>query len=161
MDSLKEIKGKLNKSGEIEMTKADYAKVHKDFKTKLSGEFFAMQIDPKTGGSALFPVKFIKESTPNFQFAVAVARDDASDAIQTLKRANIEPNTIFSEGPLTLLAFNVSENSTSEKRFEIEDITKVLDLEGVAHTVMDGKSFKAQPVSLDLDSKNDDSRVEK
>ena len=60
-NDLAEVRGKLNKKGEIEMTKANFAKVHKDFKTKIKGQPFAMQIDPKTGGSALFPVKFIKE----------------------------------------------------------------------------------------------------
>ncbi|MDA8866379.1 hypothetical protein N9H77_02620 [Porticoccaceae bacterium] len=59
---LDEVRGKLNAKGEIEMTKANFAKVHKDFKTKIKGQPFAMQIDPKTGGSALFPVKFIKEA---------------------------------------------------------------------------------------------------
>ena len=58
---LDEVRGKLNAKGEIEMTKANFAKVHKDYKTKIKGQPFAMQIDPKTGGSALFPVKFIKE----------------------------------------------------------------------------------------------------
>lgn len=58
---LDEVRGKLNAKGEIEMTKANFAKVHKDFKTKIKGQPFAMQIDPKSGGSALFPVKFIKE----------------------------------------------------------------------------------------------------
>ena len=60
-NDLDEARGKLNAKGEIEMTKANFAKVHKDFKTKIKGQPFAMQIDPKTGGSALFPVKFIKE----------------------------------------------------------------------------------------------------
>ncbi len=59
---LAEVRGKLNKKGEIEMTKANFAKVHKDYKTKIKGQPYAMQIDPKSGGSALFPVKFIKES---------------------------------------------------------------------------------------------------
>ena len=58
-----EAMGKLNKSGEIEMTKKNYIKIHKDFKTKIGDSYMAMQIDPKTGGTALFPVKFIKEST--------------------------------------------------------------------------------------------------
>jgi len=61
-NDLEEISGKLNKKGEIEMTKANFAKVHKDYKTKIKGQPYAMQIDPKSGGSALFPVKFIKES---------------------------------------------------------------------------------------------------
>ena len=59
---LEEISAKLNKKGEIEMTKAKFAKVHKDYKTKIKGQPYAMQIDPKSGGSALFPVKFIEES---------------------------------------------------------------------------------------------------
>ena len=61
-DDLEEISAKLNKKGEIEMTKAKFAKVHKDYKTKIKGQPYAMQIDPKTGGSALFPVTFVKES---------------------------------------------------------------------------------------------------
>ena len=44
------------------MTAKNYAKVHKDYKTKMQGVPYAMQIDPKTGGSALYPVKIIKES---------------------------------------------------------------------------------------------------
>ena len=59
---LDEAMGKLNAKGEIEMTAKNYAKVHKDYKTKMQGVPYAMQIDPKTGGSALFPVKIIKES---------------------------------------------------------------------------------------------------
>lgn len=60
--TLDEAMGKLNAKGEIEMTTKNYSKVHKDYKTKIKGTPYAMQIDPKTGGSALFPVKFIKES---------------------------------------------------------------------------------------------------
>jgi uncharacterized protein YoaH (UPF0181 family) len=52
----------INSAGELEMTKAKYAKTHKDFKTVLGGVKYAMHIDPKTGGSALFPVKFVTES---------------------------------------------------------------------------------------------------
>ena len=63
LDELCEAQGKLNAKGEIEMTAKNYAKIHKDFKTKIKGTPFAMQIHPKTGGSALFPVTFIKEST--------------------------------------------------------------------------------------------------
>jgi len=58
-----EAMGKLNNDGEIEMTKKNYVKIHKDFKTKIGDSYMAMQIDPKTGGTSLFPVKFIKEST--------------------------------------------------------------------------------------------------
>jgi len=61
-DNLEEATGKLNAKGEIEMTAKNYAKVHKDYKTKMQGVPYAMQIDPKTGGTALFPVKIIKES---------------------------------------------------------------------------------------------------
>jgi hypothetical protein len=59
---LDEAMGKLNAKGEIEMTAKNYAKIHKDYKTKMKGVPYAMQIDPKTGGSALYPVKIIKES---------------------------------------------------------------------------------------------------
>ena len=59
---LEEAMGKLNAKGEIEMTAKNFAKVHKDYKTKMQGVPYAMQIDPKTGGSALYPVKIIKES---------------------------------------------------------------------------------------------------
>jgi hypothetical protein len=59
---LDEAMGKLNAKGEIEMTAKNFAKIHKDYKTKMKGVPYAMQIDPKTGGSALYPVKIIKES---------------------------------------------------------------------------------------------------
>ena len=68
VEHVNEARGKLNAKGEIEMTAKNYAKVHKDYKTKMQGVPYAMQIDPKTGASALFPVKIIKESvdkTPN------------------------------------------------------------------------------------------------
>ena len=58
---LDESMGKLNAKGEIEMTAKNYAKVHKDYKTKIQGVPYAMQMDSKTGGSALYPVKIIKE----------------------------------------------------------------------------------------------------
>jgi len=62
VEHVNEARGKLNAKGEIEMTAKNYAKVHKDYKTKMQGVPYAMQIDPKTGASALFPVKIIKES---------------------------------------------------------------------------------------------------
>ena len=69
--------GKLNKNGEIEMTKANYVKIHKDFKSKIDGTYMAMQIDPKTGGTALFPVKFIKELTDSVDHFSSIATEIA------------------------------------------------------------------------------------
>lgn len=100
------------------------------------------------------------ESTPNFQFGIAVAREDASEAKEAFSRSNIDPNTIFSDGPLTIFGFNTSENSTGEKRYNMEDLVKILDLEGIAHMAVDGKEFKATPVTLDLDDKDSDNRME-
>ena len=59
---LAEIIAKRNSKGEIELTKAKFAKIHKDFKTMIKGKPFAMQMDPKTGGTVLYPVKIVKES---------------------------------------------------------------------------------------------------
>jgi hypothetical protein len=61
-DELAEIIAKRNSKGEIELTKAKFAKIHKDFKTMIKGKPFAMQMDPKTGGTVLYPVKIVKES---------------------------------------------------------------------------------------------------
>jgi len=69
---LEEMQAKLNSKGQIEMTKAKYAKVHKDYKTVIKGTSFAMQLDPKTGGSALFPVKFVTEDTESLDEAKKV-----------------------------------------------------------------------------------------
>ena len=100
------------------------------------------------------------ESSPDFQFAIAVTREDESATQQALARANMEPRTVFRDGPLALFGFNIAENSTGEERYEIEDIKKVLDLEGIAYTVMSGANFKDEPMTLDLDPKNMDNRME-
>ena len=60
-NNLAEISGKLNKKGEIEMTKANYAKVHKDYKKTIKGQPFAIQIHPKTRNYGMFPVVFTEE----------------------------------------------------------------------------------------------------
>jgi hypothetical protein len=97
---LDEAMGKLNAKGEIEMTAKNYAKVHKDYKTKMKGVPYAMQIDPKTGGSALYPVKIIKESVeegkkPVSQMTPAEKKADAErrkeyNAHQKSKRESVD-----------------------------------------------------------------------
>jgi hypothetical protein len=61
-NDLAEISGKLNKKGEIEMTKANFAKVHKDYKKTIKGQPFAIQIHPKTRKYGMFPVVFTEET---------------------------------------------------------------------------------------------------
>lgn len=97
---LEEAMGKLNAKGEIEMTAKNFAKVHKDYKTKMKGVPYAMQIDPKTGGSALYPVKIIKESVeegkkPVSQMTPAEKKADAKrrkeyNAHQKSKRESLD-----------------------------------------------------------------------
>ena len=97
---LEEAMGKLNAKGEIEMTAKNFAKVHKDYKTKMKGVPYAMQIDPKTGGSALYPVKIIKESVeegkkPVSQMTPAEKKADAErrkeyNAHQKSKRESLD-----------------------------------------------------------------------
>ena len=50
---------KINDAGEIEMTKSDYAKIHSDYRSKIDDTYMALHLHPKTGVTALFPVKFI------------------------------------------------------------------------------------------------------
>jgi len=50
---------KVNDEGQIEMTKADYAKIHRDYKTKIDDTYMALRLDHKTGGTVLTPVTFI------------------------------------------------------------------------------------------------------
>ena len=76
-NNINEAIGKLNKDGEIEMTKKNYIKIHKDFKSKIGDSYMATQIDPKTGGTSLFPVKFIKELTDSVDHFSAMATEIA------------------------------------------------------------------------------------
>lgn len=51
------------KNGKVLITKAEYKKVHKDFKGKFSDGSFSMLVnDPKTGGSKLVAVDFVNEA---------------------------------------------------------------------------------------------------
>lgn len=59
--NLDEAMGKLNANGEVEMTKAKFAKVHKDYKETDKTGSYVLQHDGKKG-TKLFPVKFVKES---------------------------------------------------------------------------------------------------
>ena len=61
VEHLDEIVAKQNKNGEIEMTKAKYAKVHKDFKGKWpDGVHYVTQHQGRQGMTQV-PVKFVKE----------------------------------------------------------------------------------------------------
>ena len=61
VEQIDEIVAKLNKNGEIEMTKKKYAKVHKDFKGKWpDGEHYVTQHMGRQGMTQV-PVKFVKE----------------------------------------------------------------------------------------------------
>lgn len=42
----------------VHISKKDYAKVHKDYKSKIGGKEMMLVNDPKTGGTVLAPVKF-------------------------------------------------------------------------------------------------------
>ena len=50
---------KVNDEGQIEMTKSDYSKIHRDYRTKIDGTYMALRLDHKTGGTVLTPVTFI------------------------------------------------------------------------------------------------------
>lgn len=58
---LDEMMAKRNANGEVEMTKAKFAKVHKDYKETDKTGSYVLQHDGKKG-TKLFPVKFVKES---------------------------------------------------------------------------------------------------
>ena len=61
VEQVDEIVAKQNKNGEIEMTKAKYAKVHKDFKGKWpDGVHYVTQHQGRQGMTQV-PVKFVKE----------------------------------------------------------------------------------------------------
>ena len=61
VEQIDEIVAKLNKNGEIEMTKKKYAKVHRDFKGKWpDGEHYVTQHMGRQGMTQV-PVKFVKE----------------------------------------------------------------------------------------------------
>jgi hypothetical protein len=61
VEQVDEIVAKQNKNGEIEMTKAKYAKVHKDFKGKWpDGGHYVTQHQGRKGMTQV-PVKFVKE----------------------------------------------------------------------------------------------------
>ena len=58
MQKLNKEKWILNDSGEIEMTKLEYNKIHSDYKGMLGDRFSVMKLHPQFGYTALFPVKF-------------------------------------------------------------------------------------------------------
>ena len=61
VEQIDEVVAKLNKNGEIEMTKKKYAKVHRDFKGKWpDGEHYVTQHMGRQGMTQV-PVKFVKE----------------------------------------------------------------------------------------------------
>jgi hypothetical protein len=59
--NLGEAKNYEIKGGEIHISKANFRKVHKDYKNTTRGKERMMALDPKTGGSASFKVVFTKE----------------------------------------------------------------------------------------------------
>jgi hypothetical protein len=66
------------KGGEIHISKANFRKVHKDYKNTTKGKERMMALDPKTGGSASFKVVFTKEE---------VELDEAGPKIDPAKMA--------------------------------------------------------------------------
>ena len=176
-DDLEEISAKLNKKGEIEMTKAKFAKVHKDYKTKIKGQPFAMQIDPKTGGSALFPVTFVKESVELDEAKSSSGYDlyhrDFSGAMQHAyafakkKGFVVDKNDIDNKvamGPKRpssgktnkyILGTNKKKNvhvqvaNLDNKRYELNMYIESVDLEEKLLTSVQGKDNKKYSIELD------------
>jgi len=174
---LEEISAKLNKKGEIEMTKAKFAKVHKDYKTKIKGQPFAMQIDPKTGGSALFPVKFIEESVELDEAKSSSGYDlyhkDFSGAMQHAyafakkKGFTVDKNDIDRKvaiGPKKpssgktnsyILKTNKKQNvhiqvaNLDNKRYELNMYIESVELEEKLLTSVQGKDNKKYSIELD------------
>jgi len=53
--------GKLNKDNQLVMTKLEYGFLHSDYRRPLThAEPMALHLNPKTGATCLYPVKFIK-----------------------------------------------------------------------------------------------------
>ena len=54
---------KVNSQGHLEMTSKEFHKIHRDYRTKRSSPNHpaAVQLDPKTGGTVLYPVDFISK----------------------------------------------------------------------------------------------------
>ena len=44
---------------QVSMTKAEYAKTHRDYKSKIDDTYMILRLDPKTGATVLTPVKFV------------------------------------------------------------------------------------------------------
>jgi hypothetical protein len=176
-DELAEIIAKRNSKGEIELTKAKFAKIHKDFKTMIKGKPFAMQIDPKTGGTALYPVKIIKESVELDESKSASGYDlyhkDFSSAMQHAyafakkKGFVVDKNDIdrkVAVGPKKpssgktnsyILKTNKKKNvhiqvaNLDNKRYELNMYIESVDLAEAPITGIQGKDRKTYALELD------------
>jgi len=174
---LAEIIAKRNSKGEIELTKAKFAKIHKDFKTMIKGKPFAMQIDPKTGGTALYPVKIIKESVELDESKSASGYDlyhkDFSGAMQHAyafakkKGFVVDKNDIDNKvatGPKKpssgktnsyILKTNKKKNvhiqvaNLDNKRYELNMYIESVELEEKLLTSVQGKDNKKYSIELD------------
>ena len=96
----------------------------------------------------------------DYSFGIMLAKDDASPAIQVLSKANIEPKMIIGEDEVTILAFDQTVNKYDNIRFELEEVTAVLDAEGIVYSVIDGEMLKIRPETLDVGDENLSSRTE-
>ena len=174
---LAEIIAKRNSKGEIELTKAKFAKIHKDFKTMIKGKPFAMQIDPKTGGTALYPVKIVKESVELDESKSASGYDlyhrDFSGAMQHAyafakkKGFVVDKNDIDNKvatGPKKpssgktnsyILKTNKKKNvhiqvaNLDNKKYELNMYIESVDLEEKLLTSVQGKDNKKYSIELD------------
>ena len=83
------------KNGVVHITKAEYKKVHRDFKGKLPDGSHSMMVNnPKTGGTTLATVKFVTEETEELEESKSKNEsteelDEALTRAQRIKRSQI------------------------------------------------------------------------
>lgn len=103
------------KDNKVLITKDNYNKKHKDYKSGKKGEEKLLVLDPKSGGTVLMPVKFIDEAIDEAKVY------NRRDFISYLKKFNIYGENIDSkfkknEYIVTIEYFDDSDAKAEEKR---------------------------------------------
>lgn len=111
------------KNNKVYISKKDFRKVHKDFKNATKGKERMMALDPKTGGTASFPVVFTESSfKEKFKKSLTKRLSESAKTEEKSDEVANRYNELKTMSPVELMKLY-------QKHYGEDDIDKVKDME--------------------------------
>jgi hypothetical protein len=122
-DDVQEKKNYEIKGNKIHISKKDFRKVHKDFKNTTKGKERMMALDPKTGGTASFPVVFTESNfKEKFKKSLTKRLSESAKTEEKSDEVANRYNELKTMSPVELMKLY-------QKHYGEDDIDKVKSME--------------------------------